>query len=105
MEVGVRQAIQGRLPAVRLCARRGCGQPVKKPTNKYCSVHCCAIDPERLERLRAQAQRGSRRTVLPLAHQLSLEIWGSSLANPEAEIDRLGDAREDVPLGMSRLVV
>src|ERR1017187_1586646 len=105
MEVGVRQASQGRLPAVRLCARRGCGQPVKKPTNKYCSVHCCAIDPERLERLRAQAQRGSCRTVLCLAHQLSLEIWGSSLANPEAEIDLLGDAREDVPLGRSRLVV
>jgi hypothetical protein len=52
---------------------------VKKPTNKYCSVHCCAIDPERL--------------------------WGSSGANPEAEIDILGEGREDVPRGMSRLVV
>jgi len=101
----VRHAADGRLPSVRLCARIGCSEPVKKPTNKYCSVRCCAIDPERLERLRAQAHRNSRRTVLPLAHQLSLEIWGSSLANPEAEIDRLGDAREDVPLGMSRLVV
>ena len=101
----MRHATQGRLPAVRLCARAGCSEPVKKPTNKYCSVRCCAIDPERLERLRAQAHRNSRRTVLPLAHQLSLEMSGSSLANPEAEIALLGDAREDVPRGMSRLVV
>jgi hypothetical protein len=105
MEVGVRHAAEGRLPAVRLCARGGCSEPVKKPTNKYCSVRCCATDPERLERLRAQAHRSGRRTVLPLAHQLSLPIWGSSQANPEAEIDLLGEGREDVPRGMSRLVV
>jgi hypothetical protein len=105
MEVGVRHAADGRLPAVRLCARAGCDQPVKKRTNKYCSVRCCAIDPERLERLRTQAQRNGRRTVLPLARQLSLEIWGTSLANPEAEIALLGEGREDVPRGMSRLVV
>ena len=103
----MRHAAEGRLPAVRLCARAGCSEPVKKPTNKYCSVHCCAIDPERLERLRSQAHRNARRAVLPLAHQLSLEIWGSSpvLANPEAEIDLLGEGREDVPRGMSRLAV
>ncbi|MGA2282470.1 MAG: hypothetical protein ABSH07_02155 [Candidatus Dormibacteria bacterium] len=106
MEVGVRHAADGRLPAVRLCARSGCGEPVKKPTNKYCSVHCCAIDPERLERLRTQAHRNGRRAVLPLAHQLALEMWGSSsLANPEAEIDLVGEGREDVPRGMSRLAV
>ncbi|MGO8686242.1 MAG: hypothetical protein ACLQT7_03520 [Candidatus Dormibacteria bacterium] len=105
MEVGVRHATDGRLPSVRLCARQGCSEPVKKPTNKYCSVRCCAIDPERLERLRAQAHRSSRRSVLPLTHQLSLEMSGSLLANPEAEIDLLGEGREDVPRGMSRLVV
>jgi hypothetical protein len=43
--------------------------------------------------------------VLPLARQLSLEIWGTSPANPEAEIALLGEGREDVPRGMSRLVV
>jgi hypothetical protein len=105
MEVGVRHAADGRLPSVRLCARAGCTEPVKKPTNKYCSVRCCAIDPERLARLRQQAHRNARRTVLPLAHQLSLEMWGSSLANPEAEIELLEEAREDVPRGMSRLIV
>jgi hypothetical protein len=105
MEVGVRHATDGRLPSVRLCARTGCSEPVKKPTNKYCSVRCCAIDPERLERLRNQAHRNARRTVLPLAHQLSLEMWGSSQSNPEAEIALLGEGREDVPRGMSRLVV
>ena len=105
MEVGVRHATQSRLPAVRLCARSGCGEAVKKPTNKYCSVRCCATDPERLERLRAQAHRSARRTVLPLAHQLSFDIWGSTSANPEAEIDLVGEGREDVPRGMSRLAV
>ncbi len=99
----MRHATDGRLPSVRLCARIGCSEPVKKPTNKYCSVRCCAIDPERIERLRNQAQRNSRRTVLPLARQLSLEMWGSHLANPEAEIDLVGELREDVPRGMSRL--
>jgi hypothetical protein len=77
---------------------------VKKPTNKYCSVRCCTIDPERLERLRVQAQRSHRR-VLPMARQLALELGGLPLSNPEAEIDLVGQGREDVPRGMSRLAV
>jgi hypothetical protein len=86
----------------RLCARLGCSNAVKKPTNKYCSVRCCAVDPERHQRLRAQAQRNSRRTVLPLSQQLTLEMRLSS-ANPEAQISLLYEGREDVPRGMSRL--
>ena len=104
MEVGVRRADSGRPGSIRVCARIGCSIPVKKPTNKYCSVRCCAIDPERHERLRAQAQRNSRRSVLPMSKQLSLDVWASSLINPEAEIDVLGEGREDVPRGMSRLI-
>ena len=92
------------VPAPRVCARAGCGTPVKKPTNKYCSVRCCATDPERLERMRSQAQR-SHRTIVPLTRQLSLELWGSALANPEAEIRLLGEEREDIPRGMSHLAV
>jgi hypothetical protein len=103
MEVGARRVDSGRPPLNRVCARIGCGTPVKKPTNKYCSVRCCAIDPERHERLRIQAQRASRRSVLPMSRQLSLDVWGSSMSNPEAEIDLVGEGREDVPRGMSRL--
>jgi len=100
----VRDVDSIRSSSERLCARAGCRQPVKKPTNRYCSVHCCAIDPERLERLRTQAQR-AHRTVIPMTRQLSLDLWGSHLFNPEVEIDVVGEGREDVPRGMSHLAV
>ena len=84
--------------AHRICARRGCGTAVKKPTAKYCSVRCCAIDPERHERLRAQARRASARP-LTMAHQLSLSV----AFDPEAQLAQLCQGREDAPAGMSRL--
>jgi hypothetical protein len=102
MEVGVHAMHSDRSALPRVCARAGCSMPVKKPTNKYCSVRCCATDPVRLERLRSQAQR-SHRTVIPLTHQLSLELWGGRGSNPESEIDLVGQDREDVPRGMSHL--
>jgi hypothetical protein len=98
----VHSRVTTRMSTVRLCARVGCNAPVKKPTNRYCSVACCAMDPDRLERLRAQAQR-ARHVVLPMTHQLSLGLWKGQLGNPEAEIDILGEGREDVPRGMSHL--
>lgn len=87
----------------RVCARRGCNATVKKPTAKYCSVQCCSIDPERLEKLREQARRSSRRTVLPMARQLQMSF--ASGANPEELLNALCEGREDVPAGMRRLVV
>jgi hypothetical protein len=93
----------------RTCARRGCSVAVKKPTAKYCSVRCCSIDPERLEKLRAQARRASRQPVLPMARQLHLSFTASAAAtmpaNPEELLNLLCQGREDVPAGMSRLVV
>ncbi len=88
--------------ARRKCARRGCSATVKKPTAKYCSVQCCSIDPERLEKLREQARRSSRRTVLPLARQLQISF---ASGNPEEMLNALCEGREDVPAGMRRLVV
>ncbi len=84
----------------RICARRGCTAAVKKATAKYCSVRCCAIDPERHARLRLSAQRSNRR-VLPMSRQLSLGL--SPTNNPEAALSRISESREDVPQGMSRL--
>lgn len=86
----------------RVCARRGCNATVKKPTAKYCSVQCCSIDPERLEKLREQARRASRRTVLPMSRQLQISF---ASANPEEMLNSLCEGREDVPAGMRRLVV
>jgi endonuclease YncB( thermonuclease family) len=86
----------------RVCARRGCHVAVKKPTAKYCSVQCCSIDPERIERLRTQARRASRRTVLPMARQLQMSFAPN---NPEAVLNALCEGREDVPGGMRRLIV
>jgi hypothetical protein len=86
--------------ARRMCSRRGCNQPVKKSTAKYCSVQCCTIDPERRERMRESARRASRR-VLPMQRQLALGF--AETHNPEAEIARLCEGREDVPRGMSHL--
>jgi hypothetical protein len=84
----------------RECARRGCGMSVKKRTAKYCSIQCCAIDPERLERLRTQARRGSARP-LAMSHQLSMSLQAQAY-NPEAQLANL--EREDIPLGMSRMI-
>jgi len=86
----------------RICARRGCNATVKKPTAKYCSVQCCSVDPERLEKLREQARRSSRRTVLPMARQLQISF---ASGNPEELLNTLCEGREDVPAGMRRLVV
>jgi hypothetical protein len=86
----------------RVCTRNGCVNAVKKPTAKYCSVGCCAKDPARHARLRAQARRGARRSILPMSHQLSLGLPAVP-ANPEALIATLCDGREDLPRGMSRL--
>jgi hypothetical protein len=88
----------------KVCARRGCSVPVKKPTAKYCSVRCCSVDPERLEKLRAQARRAGGRPVLPMARQLQLSFGGQH-GNPEELLNVLCQGREDVPAGMSRLAV
>jgi hypothetical protein len=86
----------------KVCARRGCSAAVNKPTAKYCSVRCCSVDPERLEKLRTQARRAGRRPVLPMARQLQLTF---TAANPEEMLNVLCQGREDVPAGMSRLAV
>ena len=86
--------------ARRVCSRQGCNSLVKKPTAKYCSVRCCTIDPERRVRLRISSQRSTRR-VLPMSRQLSLTL--SAANNPEAALLVLGEGREDIPRGMSRL--
>jgi hypothetical protein len=81
--------------AMRQCARCGCDQLVKKPTNKYCSRECCIADPERIERLR----ESSRRRVLPLARQLDLSVWASG----ESGLAAVCVGVEDAPAGLSRL--
>src|SRR5437867_283886 len=88
--------------AHRICARRGCGAQVKKRTAKYCSIRCCAIDPERHERLRMQSRRASQRP-LSMAHQLSIGFPALGF-DAEAHLEALCEGREDVPAGMSRLV-
>jgi len=98
-----RTADSSRAGCARVCAREGCANTVKKPTAKYCSVQCCASDPERLQRLRVQARRQSTRAVLPLARQLTIGLTQAP-QNPEAQIATLCDGREDLPHGMSRLV-
>src|ERR1700686_132859 len=82
----------------RICARRGCTAAVNKATAKYCSVRCCAIDPERHARLRLSAQRSNRR-VLPMSRQLSLGL--SPTNNPEAALYRISESLKDVPQGRS----
>jgi hypothetical protein len=88
------------MTGLRMCARRGCGAIVKKRTAKYCSIRCCAIDPERHERLRNQ----SRRSVppLPMTRQLTLGLQAGGF-DPEAQLALLCVGREDIPAGMSRL--
>lgn len=97
---GVGRGAEMRRTSRRICARRGCSNPVNKATAKYCSVNCCSLDPERHARLRLSAQRSSRR-VLPMSHQLSLGLTGAP--NPEAALARISEGREDVPRGMSHL--
>ena len=75
---------------------------MKKPTAKYCSVTCCAVDPERHARLRIQARRSARTAVLPMSRQLALSFAGGG-DNPEEQLAVLCQGREDVPFGMSRL--
>lgn len=88
--------------ANRVCARRGCSQPVNKRTAKYCSVRCCTIDPERRERIRIRARRAHEKP-LAMVRQLSLSL-DSAAFDPEAQLAEMGELREDVPAGMSRLI-
>lgn len=88
---------------LRICARRGCDSAVKKPTAKYCSIQCCTLDPERHARLRTQARRHARSTLVPMSRQLAMPFNGTSL-DPEAMIARLCEGRDDVPGGLSRLI-
>jgi|SRR5437879_2148343 len=87
---------------LRICARPGCTETVKKPTAKYCSVRCCAVDPERHERLREQARRSARTPVLPLVRQLAIAFGEGS--NPEEMLSVLCQGREDAPAGLRRLI-
>jgi hypothetical protein len=83
---------------LKICARPGCAASVKKATAKYCSIRCCAIDPNRQERLRRQARRAP---IVPLAHQLSIIFQ----VHPdiEASLDERTLGREDIPAGLQRL--
>jgi len=85
----------------RVCARSGCNATVNKRTAKYCSIRCCAIDPERRERLRVQTRRANARP-LSMTQQLSLSINGGA-QDPEAQLAQMSEGREDIPAGMSRL--
>ena len=80
---------------MRCCARVGCQNQVKKATNRYCSRACCAVDPERNQRLREAA----RRRILPLGRQLDLKIWDAEEASLEPAYAEL----EGVPSGLRRL--
>ncbi|MEA2683444.1 MAG: hypothetical protein QOK05_1772 [Chloroflexota bacterium] len=82
---------------MRECARVGCQNQVKKATNKYCSRGCCAVDPERNERLR----EASRRRILPMVRQLELRIWEAE----EASLEPVYADVEGVPAGLRRLTV
>ncbi|GAC1337524.1 MAG: hypothetical protein NVSMB29_01990 [Candidatus Dormibacteria bacterium] len=84
---------------LRSCIRRGCSEKVKKPTAKYCSVRCCAVDPERRERLRSHAGRNPGKTVLPMARQLSMGL--TAAGGDEAQLALLCEGREDVPNALS----
>ena len=80
---------------MRQCARLGCQEPVKKATNKYGSRACCALDPERNERLR----EASRRRILPMSRQLDLGLWEAE----EAAIEPAYMEMEGMPCGLRRL--
>ncbi|MHB8324682.1 MAG: hypothetical protein ACYDEA_07120 [Candidatus Dormibacteria bacterium] len=83
--------------ALRVCARVGCPNLVKKHTAKYCSVPCSAQDPDRRARLRERARSG---TVLPLARQLQLDF-----DSEEQQIASIATGREEVPQGLRRWAV
>jgi hypothetical protein len=83
---------------LKVCACPGCQALVKKVTAKYCSIRCCAADPNRQERLRRQARRAP---ILPLAHQLSIIFQVHS--DIESSLDDRTMSREDVPAGLQRL--
>src|SRR5438270_4340597 len=82
----------------KVCARPGCQASVKKATAKYCSISCCALDPDRQERLRRQARRAP---IVPLAHQLSIIF--QIHADIESSLDERTLGREDTPAGLQRL--
>jgi hypothetical protein len=86
------------MAAVKLCAHPGCDNAVKKPTAKYCSIRCCALDPARQERLRVRARHGR---IVPLAHQLSIAFQVHS--DVESSLDDRALEREDIPAGLQRL--
>ena len=85
----------------RICARIGCHTPVNKATAKYCSVSCCATDPQRRSALRERS-RNAARQMLPMSRQLTIP-FGSY--DHEQVLAMLCEGREDAPLGMRRLVV
>jgi hypothetical protein len=94
-----------RTPATRtarICARVGCHTPVKKATAKYCSVSCCATDPQRRSALRERS-RNAAHQMLPLSRQLSIPF--GSYDHTEQVLALLCEGREDAPLGMRRLIV
>jgi hypothetical protein len=93
--------VQTQTTLARTCARRGCVSAVKKRTAKYCSRDCCRLDPERQEKLRAQALRAGR-SIVPMSRQLPMPFGGRPISYQEDSIARLGEGREDVPAGMSR---
>ncbi|MHB1499948.1 MAG: hypothetical protein ACYCYK_02060 [Candidatus Dormibacteria bacterium] len=84
-------------PALRICARSGCPNLVKKQTAKYCSVRCSAEDPDRRARLSQRAKTGR---LLPLARQLPLAFGAE-----EMTIAAIPPGREEVPQGLSRWAV
>src|SRR5215472_2512194 len=86
----------------RICARIGCQTPVKKATAMYCSVACCATDPERRSALRERS-RSAARQMLPMSRQLTIPF--GSFDHAEHVLALLCEGREDAPLGMRRLVV
>ncbi|GEM_PF-777078 len=100
-EAGLSRSSQRATTPRRICARVGCGEPVHKPTARYCSIKCCSIDPARHERLRNQARRASPRPI-PMLRQLRFDFQPTGF-DPEAQLNALCQAREDVPSGMSRL--
>lgn len=85
------------LPALRICARSGCCNLVKKRTAKYCSVRCSAEDPDRRARLSKRAREGR---LLPLARQLPL-----AFDSDELSIATVAKGREEIPQGLSRWAV
>ncbi len=85
------------LPVLRICARSGCSNLVKKQTAKYCSVRCSAEDPDRRARLSRRAKDGR---LLPLARQLPLAFDTDELA-----IGKAAESREEIPQGLSRWAV